>query len=352
MLLRSIFTMNLHLISLPHTHTTNEGYEQCAFTRKCRDFPAMMKPFGYTTYLYGSDKSDADAIIVPCITSEQQEYFLNDYDWYREGRYYQIPFDDHLPIWRFFIKNVIKELKKRVSQDDLILISNPIYYKPLQREFPSIKIIEYGIGYPTVLAPYRVFESEAWRNFCYGSNPIPDVGYMNDAVIPNYYDPAKFPLVKKKQDYFVFMGRPIPSKGWAWIQILASRGYHIKVAGAQEITDKNIDWVGYVDGAKKAELLGNAKALLSPTIYLEPFGGVVAEAALCGTPSITTDWGCYHETVEHGKTGYRAKNLAEIAQFMEVVGELNPAYISDRAQSLWSLNMVGNQYHDYFSRIK
>lgn len=344
--------MNLHLISLPHTHTTNSGYEQCAFTRKVRDFPAMMKPFGYRTFLYGSDRSDADAELVPCITTAQQEYFLSDYEWYQQGTYYKLPFDDSLPIWRFYIKNVIKELKKRVNQDDLILISSPIFYRPIKREFPSIKIVEYGIGYPTVYAPYRVFESEAWRNFCYGSNPIQDHEYMNDVVIPNYYDVSKFPLVKKKQDYFLFMGRPIPSKGWAWIQILASRGVKIKVAGAQEITDPNIDWVGYVDGEKKAELLGNARALLSPTIYLEPFGGVVAEAALCGTPSITTDWGCYRETVEHGKTGFRARNFTEIQEFVEKVDSLEPGYISSRAQSLWSTSVVGQQYHDYFQRIK
>lgn len=344
--------MTLHLVGLPHTSTTFEGYEQCAFTRKVRDFPAMMKPLGYKTFLYGSDKSDADAELVTCITTEQQRYFLSEYDWFQKGMYYQIPFDDFLPIWRFFIKNVIKELKKRVSQDDLILISSPIYYNPLRREFPSIKIVEYGIGYPTVLAPYRVFESEAWRNYCYGSNPIPDHGYMNDAVIPNYYDVTRFPLIKKKQDYFVFMGRPNPAKGWAWIQILASRGYKIKVAGAQEVTDPNIEWVGYVDGDKKAQLLGNAKALLSPTIYLEPFGGVVAEAALCGTPAITTDWGCYRETVEQGKTGFRAKNFTEILQFVEKVDKLDPSYISSRAKSLWSTEIVGQQYHDYFQRIK
>lgn len=344
--------MNLHLISLPHTSTTNSGYEQCAFTRKVRDFPAMMKPFGYKTFLYGSDRSDADAELVPCITKAQQDYFLSEYDWYRDGRYYKIPFDDNLPIWKFFTKNVIKELKKRVNQDDLILISSPIFYKPLKREFPSIKIVEYGIGYPTVLAPYRVFESEAWRNYIYGSNPIQDHEYMNDVVIPNYYDVKKFPLVKEKEDYLVFLGRPIPSKGWTWVQILASMGHKIKVAGAQDVENGNIEWVGYVDGEKKADLIGRAKALLSPTIYLEPFGGVVAEAALCGTPSITTDWGCYHETVEQNKTGFRCRNFTEIQESIKKLDTLDPEYISQRAHSLWSLSVVGQQYHNYFQRIK
>jgi glycosyltransferase involved in cell wall biosynthesis len=343
--------MTLHLVSLPHTSTTYTQFAQCAFTQRNTKFPAMMKPFGYEVITYGSDKSDAGCENVAVITQEQQNYFLSDYDWYKNGLYYKIPFDDSLPIWRFFIKNLIKQLKKRVNQDDLILISSPIYYKPLHREFPNVKIVEYGVGYPRVLAPYRVFESEAWRNFVYGSNPIQDHEYMNDVVIPTYYDEAKFPLVKEKEDYFLFMGRPIPSKGWAWVQILAAQGHKVKVAGSQKVEGKNIEWVGYVDGEKKAQLMGRAKALLSPTIYLEPFGGVVAEAALCGTPAITTDWGCYHETVEHGKTGFWCKNMIEISQRVKEVDSLDPEYIAARARSLWDTSVVGKLYHEYFSRL-
>ena len=343
--------MKLHLISLPHTSTTEKGYEQCAFTRKVRDFPAMMNPLGYETLVYGSDRSDAKGKLITCITREQQDYFLSEYDWYREGKYYKIPFDDNLPIWRFFIKQVIKQLKKQVSQGDIILISSPIFYRPLQREFPTIKIVEYGVGYPTILSPYRVFESEAWRNYCYGSNNIPDQQYMNDVVIPNYYETERFPVVEKKEDYLLFMARPIPSKGWAWVQILAAQGHKVKVAGAQKVSGENIEWVGYVDGEEKAKLMGNAKALLSPTIYLEPFGGVVAEAALCGTPSLTTNWGCYRETVEHGKTGFRARTLSELASYIEKLDTLDPNYIATRARSLWSTESVGKLYNDYFTQI-
>ncbi len=44
---------------------------------------------------------------------------------------------------------------------------------------------------------------------------------------------------------------------------------------------------------ERLALLGNAKSVLMPTYYLEPFGGVHVEAQLCDTPVITTDWSAF-----------------------------------------------------------
>jgi len=67
------------VLALPHAP---KNYEQCAFGRKVRDFPDMMSPLGYETITYGSDHD------VVCITKEQQDYFLSEYDWYQQGMYY------------------------------------------------------------------------------------------------------------------------------------------------------------------------------------------------------------------------------------------------------------------------
>lgn len=335
---------------MPHTQLVEKDFSQCAYSMKVRRFPTMMKPYGYKIVTYASEENESECDeLVMCITRAQQEYFLREYDWYKKGVHYKIPFDIQMPIWKYFISQVKKELKKRVKSNDLILITNSIFARDLG-EF-SNKIIEWSVGYYTVHAPYRVFESKAGRSFCYGYSNVPEYTFQNDAVIPNFYNVNDFPYQGKKDDYLLFMARPVPLKGLSWIYALASEGHKIKIAGAQKIEGKNIEWIGRIEGKKKATIMGRAKALLSPTLYHEPFGGVVAEAALCGTPSIATPWGAFPETIEDGKTGFLCNSYTEAKEAIKKLKTLDTQYIRERAVDLYSTEAVGIQYDTYFKRV-
>lgn len=61
---------------------------------------------------------------------------------------------------------------------------------------------------------------------------------------------------------------------------------------------------GFAKGSKKLLLYKNAKALMFPIEWEEPFGMVMVEAMACGTPVIAYDRGSVSEIVKDGVTGF------------------------------------------------
>ena len=71
--------------------------------------------------------------------------------------------------------------------------------------------------------------------------------------------------------------------------------------------------LGQVGGAAKAHFLGRARALLFPIGWEEPFGLVMIEAMMCGTPVVALARGSVPEVVEDGITGFVCRDAAELA---------------------------------------
>ena len=62
--------------------------------------------------------------------------------------------------------------------------------------------------------------------------------------------------------------------------------------------------MGEIGDGEKSAFLGNAKALLFPIDWPEPFGLVMIEAMACGTPVVAWRRGSVPEIVDHGETGF------------------------------------------------
>ena len=213
--------------------------------------------------------------------------------------------------------------------------------------------VEYSIGYVGTYAKYRVFQSEAWRHVVYGAqNLANDGGRFFDTVIPGFFDPAAFP-VHEPEDYVCYVGRFIPKKGVAVVCEAARRaGVKLKLIGhgdASIITyGENL---GAVNEATRNEVMAKARALICPTIYVEPFGCISPEAQMCGTPVISTDFGGFTESVRHGMTGYRCTMLGEFVDAIHRVELLDRAQIRQMAIDRFSMDTAARSYTEYFRRL-
>jgi glycosyltransferase involved in cell wall biosynthesis len=86
-------------------------------------------------------------------------------------------------------------------------------------------------------------------------------------------------------------------------------------------------------------------------MYIEPFGGVAVEAMMCGTPVITSDWGAFTETVQHGKTGYRCRTLDDYIWAAEHISNINPMDCREWAVNNYSAQRVALMYDEFFHKV-
>jgi glycosyltransferase involved in cell wall biosynthesis len=130
--------------------------------------------------------------------------------------------------------------------------------------------------------------------------------HNGNVFVYNGIDPAEYRFLPngEKKNWYLFLSKTSWSvknlKGAIHIGSRLKADLHI--AGGQRPWGlrmaallSGMKWVGPVAGEKKAEVLSQAKALLFPVIWPEPFGLVVVEALMSGTPVIASRKGSLSE---------------------------------------------------------
>jgi hypothetical protein len=342
--------MRFHLVSLPHTNTT-DAFSSCAYTEKVRKFAIMMMNLGHEVFLYAGEQNEAPCTEhIICIDEELRAKAC-------DGKHYtQAPFNAQLPHWVIFNSNVIKGIITRAQKQDFICINGGHANKMIADALPHLACVEFGVGYSGTFAKYRVWESYAWMHMCYGAQarePSNADGIWFDAVIPGYIEMDRFPFgdFDDREDYFLYLGRIIDRKGWKIAEEVCKHlGKRLVVAGFGDLPTYG-EYAGPVGPAMRGELMRKARAVFMPTIYIEPFGNVAIEAMACGTPVISTDWGAFTETIIQGVTGYRCRSFQGFVDAARWVHMLDHGTIRRHARQNYSLEVVGYKYEAYFQKL-
>ena len=137
------------------------------------------------------------------------------------------------------------------------------------------------------------------------------------ATIHHGIDVAQFPFSGAEGEYVLFFGRIHPHKGvYEAIQVAQRAGVKLVIAGIIQdqdyfaskvepyIDDTSVVYLGSVGPDRRAEVLGNAMALLHLISFDEPFGLSLVESMACGTPVIAFGRGSMPEIIRDGDTGY------------------------------------------------
>jgi glycosyltransferase involved in cell wall biosynthesis len=165
-----------------------------------------------------------------------------------------------------------------------------------------------------------------------------ETGVSRCTVIHHGLDPSRFRWTQRPGPFVCFVGRFAPEKGVHIAIDAAERaGVPIRVAGEVHPRDRefgraeveprlrrsHVSYLGCIGTAQKVPLLRDARALVAPIEWNEPFGLTFIEAMLSGCPVVAYRRGSVPELIEHGVTGLIADTFDELVECIRPNGPVD-----------------------------
>lgn len=175
------------------------------------------------------------------------------------------------------------------------------------------------------------------------------------------YEPRYSP-----DNYIAFLGRISPEKGIERaIKIAQSLKVPLKVAAKIDLADRDyftakveplfklpgVEYVGEINELEKRRFLGNARCLLFPIDWPEPFGLVMIESLACGTPVLAFNRGSVPEIIEPGITGYIAETTEQAIALYPKVVSLDRKRVRERFCERFSAECMALNYLALYQQL-
>ncbi|WP_144206325.1 glycosyltransferase family 4 protein [Mycobacterium tilburgii] len=176
----------------------------------------------------------------------------------------------------------------------------------------------------------------------------------------------EWPFETEKHDYALFLGRFAPYKG-AHLAVRAAHeaGIPLVLAGkCNESAEKEYfeecvrpllsdsdHVVGEADAVNKRKLLSRARCLLFPIGWEEPFGIVMIEAMVCGTPVVALRGGAVPEVVVDGVTGVVCEHADELPAAIDRVRTFDPHACRRHVAANFGVAQFGSAYEQIYRGV-
>ncbi|QLY34153.1 glycosyltransferase [Nocardia huaxiensis] len=108
---------------------------------------------------------------------------------------------------------------------------------------------------------------------------------------------------------------------------------------------------GMADAAAKRELLSRARCLLFPVRWEEPFGMVMIEAMVCGTPVVALRGGAVGEVIVDGVTGRICDDPAELPAAVKEVQTYDPEAMRAHVIEHFGADTLGRGYEEIYREV-
>ena len=234
----------------------------------------------------------------------------------------------HFPLFRPIAHRTVTTLHGRQDLPDL---------KPLYVGFADMPLVSI---------------SEAQREPIAKANLVATIhhGLPKDLYTPTYYP---------RGGYVAFIGRISPEKRPdRAIRLAQALGIPLKIAAKVDKVDDayfrekiaplldqpGVEFIGEINDRAKTEFLGQARALLFPIDWPEPFGLSMIEAMACGTPVLAFRHGSVPEVIDQGVTGFMVNSMEEAVRTLPRVLALDRHAVRRQFEKRFSATRMAKDY--------
>ena len=263
---------------------------------------------------------------------------------------------------------MLERVVARAHEFDVIHFHTSQLHYPVMRRLPHVRHVTtlHGrLDMEELLPLYDEFSdvpvvsiSDAQRN------PLPDAGWV--ATVHHGLPPGLFSLCPTSGTYLAFLGRISPEKRVdRAIAIATASGLPLKIAAKVDPVDQTyfdrtiaplldnplVEFIGEISERHKNAFLGQAKALLFPIDWPEPFGLVMIEAMACGLPVIAFPGGSVCEIIDDGVTGFIVDTIEDAVDAVRRLDTIDRRTCRQTFERRFTARRMASQYVDVFRKL-
>ncbi|HAF42785.1 MAG TPA: glycosyl transferase [Sphingobium sp.] len=264
---------------------------------------------------------------------------------------------------------LLEAVRQRANEFDALHFHIDLLHLPMIQDFigRTVTTLHGRLDLPDLPPFYRCFGDHCLVSISDDQRrPMPPVnwgatihhGLPADILLPRYDD---------GEGYLAFLGRISPEKRPdRAIRIAARSGMELRIAAKIDTVDRayweneiaplverhpNVRFIGEINEQQKAEFLGNARALLFPIDWPEPFGLVMIEAMACATPIIAFRCGSVPEIIEHGCSGFIVDSEDEAVDAIGLLRDLDRKLVRGAFDARFTAARMAADYVSLYHRL-
>lgn len=269
--------------------------------------------------------------------------------------------------WLMYHTMMLDQVAAMADEFDVIHFHTDYLHFPLTRRLPvpHVTTLHGRLDLADLVPLYRHFKQVPLVSISQSQRrPLPWVNWID--TVYHGLPPDLYTFNAKPGEYFAFVGRISPEKRVdRAIEIAIHCGVPLKIAAKIDRADQPyfmehieklfqhplVEYIGEVGETEKRSLLGQARALLFPIDWPEPFGLVLIESFACGTPVVAYRHGSVPEIVEEGVTGLLVDDQEQALQAAQRIGDLDRARCRRTFEQRFTAQHMADNYLKVYRQV-